>query len=199
MKQQLLKLIKGLNRFKVDDLCQMLELEENEILQCLDELINQSIIIKIGNDAYTMLDKIPQRQTRRKKNASAEKIENTKKLLQFSQEEIDKFKKVPEHLKKPAEKYLKILYSTQDMTPKKIRSFLESWNRINPDQKIGYSSYTRAKQKLREEGLLSLIPKYKALNKGQSIIKNQIYEKFKILYLSPDAPELSSCYRLVKK
>ena len=198
MKKQLLKLIKGLNKFKTDDLCQMAELEESEIQPYLSEFTDEGIIIKISADSYTMLEKIPQRQTKRRKNAKAEKIEKQKKLLQFSQEELDKFKKIPENLRKPAEKYLKILYMTQDMTPKKIRSFLENQNKNNSELKMGYSTYSRVKQRLSEEGIIGLIPKYSAYNKGQSIIKKQIYEKFKSLYLQPHAPSRLSCYNEVK-
>lgn len=199
MKNQLLKLIKGLNRFKIDDLCQMAELQEEEITCFLDEFLKEGIIAKTGNNTFTMLDKIPQRQSKRPKNVLEKRREESKKLLDFSQKEIEEYKRAPDWAKKSSEKYIKIMYATQNMNYKAIEQFLKNWNRENPDQTASISGLNRMKRRLKEEGLTGLLAKYNPKNKGDFKAGGAVYERFKELYLVPSAPSLKYCYRQVRE
>ena len=49
MKQKILKLIKILNKFTIDDILSMDDFEEQEVLEILSELENSGIINKISN------------------------------------------------------------------------------------------------------------------------------------------------------
>ncbi len=54
---KILKIIKGLNRFSIDDIVVMTGLEENKTEKILTEFIRQEKIIKVGNE-YRYLKKV---------------------------------------------------------------------------------------------------------------------------------------------
>ena len=52
MKQKILKLIKILNKFTIDDILSMDDFEEQEVSEILSELENSGIINKISKEEY---------------------------------------------------------------------------------------------------------------------------------------------------
>ena len=52
MKQKILKLIKILNKFTIDDILSMDDFEEKEVSEILSELENSGIINKISKEEY---------------------------------------------------------------------------------------------------------------------------------------------------
>ena len=191
MNEQLLKAIKGLKNFTVEDLELITGYDESEILEVMKELP-----VKSSGNVFVF----EKEQVIQDKNHSHEEPD-TKilKLLQFTEEEWKVYNSAPESVRKRGDIYLRIIRLTRGAGGKKLKDFIRYWNSKYPDKKSSASSVMRAKKKLKEEGLLSLLTIYSVYNKGKSMVKEDMYSMFKDLYLCKTAPTATSCYEKVKQ
>ena len=200
MKNQILKAIKGLKNFTIEDLELITGFDEAEILESIKELS-----VKNSGNIYTFEKpeiQITKTQVRKEKlKLQKVKLQETKilKLLTFPEDELKIYNSAPEWARKKGDKYLRIIKLTRGATGKSLRDFIRYWNNQYPDIKTSFASVMRAKKKLQEEGLLSLVTKYSLHNKGKSIVTEDMYSRLKDIYLSENCPTLSSCYEKVKQ
>jgi len=198
MKEQILKAIKGLKSFTIEDLELITGFDEPEILETLKELP-----VKSSGNIYTFEKPIlPKSEIRKEKiRLQKEKQQETKvlKLLQFTEEELRIYNSAPENARKKGDKYLRIIKLTHGATGKRLIDFIRYWNNQYPELKTSTSSVMKARKKLHEEGLLSLLTKYSTHNKGKTCVREDMYSRFKDLYLHESCPSMSSCYEKVRQ
>jgi len=95
--------------------------------------------------------------------------------------------------RKQADKYLQLLSKTENMTHNEINTFLEVWNKENPDLISSYSSIYRARKNYQQFGISGLLSK----KGGQKVtsLNPEYLEYYKSLYLREGAPSAFFCWK----
>ena len=103
----------------------------------------------------------------------------------------------PEWAKTQADKYFSIIKDSEPLKGKKLVSFINTWNKDNPDCTTSYPSIIKMRRRYYEKGMDGLLAKY-GNNAGRSVVNNKYFNYFKELYLVEGAPSLRSCWDLTR-
>lgn len=103
----------------------------------------------------------------------------------------------PEWAKSQADKYLSIIKDAENLRGKELKTFIETWNKDNPDSITSYPSVIKMRRRYYSKGLDGLLAQY-GNNSGRSLVNNRYYNYFKELYLKEGAPSLRSCWELTR-
>lgn len=68
MKDKILKTVKGLRKFSIEDISIISEIDENEVTSIIQELINENKVLKISDNEYIKVEKV-----QKKKNLNTSK------------------------------------------------------------------------------------------------------------------------------
>lgn len=107
------------------------------------------------------------------------------------------YSEAPEWAKSQADKYLSIIKDAENLRGKELKTFIETWNKDNPDSITSYPSVIKMRRRYYSKGLDGLLAQY-GNNSGRSLVKNRYYNYFKELYLKEGAPSLRSCWELTR-
>ena len=213
MKQQIVKLLKRQTRLKFDELLILSELEEDELEKILQKLISEEIIKKVGDKYVYRLPMISstydkmknqkeskyQKYNAIKKDLKSFNTEAHKKEKVFKdEEEIEEFNAMPDYAKKFVLKYLTAMKAAGSLRGAALHLFLKNFAEHNPEYKVNYSSFMKARKDYLTSGISGLIPNYGNKNKC-SIIKDEEYSAFRELYLTPDSRSVAGCLKLMKE
>ena len=105
------------------------------------------------------------------------------------------YSEAPEWAKSQADKYLSIIKDAENLRGKELKTFIETWNKDNPDSITSYPSVIKMRRRYYSKGLDGLLAQY-GNNSGRSLVKNRYYNYFKELYLKEGAPSLRSCWEI---
>ena len=103
----------------------------------------------------------------------------------------------PEWAKTQADKYFSIIKDSEPLKGKELVSFINTWNKDNPDCPTSYPSIIKMRRRYYEKGMDGLLAKY-GNNAGRSVVNNKYFNYFKELYLVEGAPSLRSCWDLTR-
>ena len=107
------------------------------------------------------------------------------------------YSEAPEWAKSQADKYLSIIKDAENLRGKELKTFIETWNKDNPDSITSYPSVIKMRRRYYSKGLDGLLAQY-GNNSGRSLVNNRYYNYFKELYLKEGAPSLRSCWELTR-
>lgn len=213
-KEKIWKIAKGLRKFSLDDLLMLSESSEQEALNCLDELINDVKINRLPDDRYIVaqlqksIEETKEAKIEARKTLKLNKVASIpfnpkpdREIFDPKKEarELEIFNNTPEWARKPAEKYLRVIQESRGLHGDKLRFFIQKWNERYPEMKTSYSAVLRAKKILKNEGKLALLAKYNPTNKGKSAVVDELYVKFRDMFLSSKAPSMNYCYNKLKE
>jgi len=102
----------------------------------------------------------------------------------------------PDYNKRKADKYLNILMQCGTLSGRELMTWIEGWNRENPEMKTSYPAVMAARQKEKVCGKTAFIGEY-GNRRGTSTVADDAYEYFKCLYLDENAKGGDSCWRVV--
>ena len=197
MKQKILKLIKILNKFTLDDILLMDNFDENEVKIILADFEKFGVIKKISDTEYVFLKQL------HKLNES-EPIPHHKTITKplitnlFSKENEQMiYDNATEKSKKILTKYYTILKLASSRRGDALKIYLANLAEEHPEYSISYTTFHRIKRRYLTEGLNGLIPKYKSNNK--SSVSDEMYQAFKKIYLTPNAYPLKTCVKMLSK
>ena len=197
MKQKILKLIKILNKFTIDDILSMDDFEEQEVSEMLSELENSGIINKISKEEYIYFPngKTEPQTSNRLHNLNIEKRKDLTdiKTLFSKDEEQEVYENASPNAKRRIVKYYTILKIASQFDNRHIDAFLKQFSREHPEYKISPSTFYRIRLKYTQYGIRGLIPNYAP--GAQSAVPQDMYDEFKNLYLKPNAPSVKECVR----
>lgn len=199
MKQKMLKLIKILNQFTIDDVLTVSEFDENETKKLLTEFEDIGFIKKISEDKYLYIPESP--RIIFKPTKIIDSIEESQTVEQKTPQTIDTlftkageqqiYDNAPKYAKKYLVKYYTILKMAGGLKGNNLESFLKQIGREYPEYKISVSTYHRIKTRYLYGGLQALIPRYSEGMK--STVPQEMYDEFKKLYLRPSNYSLKEC------
>lgn len=197
LQKKILRLAKILNRFTLDNISTILELNEQDektALEYLSVIAKKGFIKKTRNKQYLYLDK--KTKTPVKQAKPLKKIENTKpepvfdttrvspKIIDITKDKSYKiYLNAKGRTREQADKYLAVLQASGGLSGAKLRFFINQWNEKFPDKKTSYQSVMRARKSLMHEGITSLLAKYGNNSKSKSSVDDYLYEYFKEYYL----------------
>ena len=197
MKQKILKLIKILNKFTLDDILLMDNFDENEVKIILADFEKFGVIKKISDTEYVFLKQLP-------KLNESEPIPHHKTITKplitnlFSKEKEQMiYDNVTEKSKKILTKYYTILKLARSRRGDALKIYLANLAEEHPEYSISYTTFHRIKRRYITESLKGLIPKYKSNNK--SSVSDEMYQAFKKIYLTPNAYPLKTCVKMLAK
>ena len=203
MKQKMLKLIKILNQFTIDDTLTMSEFSENEAKKLLTEFEDIGIIKKISQDEYLYIPEVNKSPIKTKDTiTTAEEMQTTEiktktlpvvDTLFTKAGEQQVYDNAPKYAKKSLVKYYTILKMVGGLKGNNLEAFLKQLGAEHPEYKISLSTYHRIKTRYLFGGLQALIPRYSEGMK--STIPDDMYEEFKKIYLRPSKYSFNECVR----
>ena len=197
MKQKILKLIKILNKFTIDDILSMDDFEEKEVSEILSELENSGIINKISKEEYIYFPngKAEAQTSNRLHSLNIEKRKDLTdiKTLFSKDEEQEVYENASPNAKRRIVKYYTILKIASQFDNRCIEAFLKQFSKEHPEYKISPSTFYRIRLKYAQYGIRGLIPNYAP--GAQSAVPPEMYDEFKNMYLKPNAQSVKECVR----
>ena len=155
----IIKTARRLDKFNLDELIVVSELDEKEVTEILSDLVKQQIILK-NNNTYFF---------------------NTKKSAEITNndgdETISKFKPIVIEEEEGYEDFLKFNEETQN-----INKVVELFNETSGYPRIAPSTFTRIRRKYSQYGFRGILPKYS--KHITAAIPDEIYTCFKKYYLT---------------
>ena len=103
------------------------------------------------------------------------------------------YSKAPEYQRRQYDKYTAILRECAGLRGKELRGWAEVWNRHNPKLKTSYCRIIDARKTLDERGPAGLLGGW-GNRAGDSIVADELFEKFKSYYLVQGAPSPKQCW-----
>lgn len=144
MKQKILKLIKILNKFTIDDILSMDEFDEQELLDIISEFEKSSIINKISKSQYIYYPKDNSKQlvSDRFNTLDIKKVKEADiKTLFSKEEEQEVYENASPNAKRRIVKYYTILKIAGQFDNRCIDAFLKQFSKEHPEYKISPSTF----------------------------------------------------------
>lgn len=195
---KLSKLAKNLNKFSFDELLIISEESEDVVKAFLDESVENNNIRQVSEDQFvfiSLLDKL--KKPIKNKPKSANQIFNPKSIEDIinpitQKNEYEIFMNEPEYSQRKILKYLLIFKAARDLKGNALINFIKLWNRRYPDYQTSPTSFILNKKKYLKDGIEGII-KPKPYNSNKSEIPDDLYYRFRELYLSPKGLSAEQC------
>lgn len=156
-----------------------------------DEITARLAIGRGGRQYQILLESLPAEAIERYKAESEPESEEP----ELSDAEVDAllYQRAPKWARERADKYLAILRQSEGLRGRKLKEWIDVWNRKNPHLKTSYPRVMAARKDYEREGIAGLLAQY-GKTAGQSVIQDDHYEYFKSLYLKEGGPSVRSCW-----
>ncbi len=208
MKQKILKLIKRLSRFTIDDIAIMSECDENSLVPVMDKFEDDGIIKKISEKEYGYIIQNKEKPALKAiiENNSKTKIKkvnidfkaiNTRQIFKKEKEQ-EIFNNAPDWAKPKIIKHMTVLKLASNLKGTKLLNFLEQLGKDNPEYKVSYSTVIKKRSAYVTYGIEGLIPLYKNDNR-KSTVTDDMFEDFKKIYFSDYKYTLRQSVRILEK
>ena len=169
------KIAKKLDKFKLDEVVMILELEENEVKNILDTLIEENVIIQ-NDDTYFYS------KTKNKKTIQYSKNDYVEEIVLEELEGYDEYLKLKPCYKKTVDKKVKLIKLIHNLLGDDFKRTIDLYNAQHPNDTVGYSTATVYRNQFRNYGLRGLFPKIRGPKDSAAV--DTIYETFKKYYLN---------------
>ena len=208
MKQKILKLIKRLSRFTIDDIAIMSECDENSLVPVMDNFEDDGIIKKISDKEYGYITQNKEKPALKAiiENNIDKKIKkvdidfktiNTKHIFKKEKEQ-EIFDNAPDWAKAKIIKHMTVLKLAGNLNGTRLYKFLEQLGKDTPEYKVSYSTFMRKRRDYVTYGIKGLIPLYQNDN-CKSSVSDEMFEDFKSLYFTGYKYTLRQCVRMLEQ
>ena len=218
---QIQKLAKGLQKFTLNDISNIISCDDNEIRISIEELIKNNVIKEISNNEYLYIkfhnitseintEKGTNSETSNTKRKSlgrypVDKIISiaTKKYNSFNEvqvsdnkEEMAIYNSLPDKTKKYIVRIISIFKATQGLRLGELSGFLKELRDTKPELKISLTTFYNKKKRYLKYGIKGLIPEYKG-HKKETCVPKEMYDVFKQIYLSKERYSLATATKML--
>ena len=174
----IIKTARRLDKFNLDELIVVSELDEKEVTEILSDLIKQQIILK-NNNTYFFNTKKSAEITN---NDGDDTISEFKPIVIEEEEGYEDFLKFGEETQNRVRAYVGLLNLIHQAGTKNINKVVELFNETSGYPRIAPSTFTRIRRKYSQYGFRGILPKF---SKHITIaIPDEIYTCFKKYYLT---------------
>lgn len=198
MKQQILKLAKRLNRFTLQDIQTMVELDEVKTIEILNALIDNGCL-KQNKEEYFFIASVKTNlnEPKNQKRKIPDTLPNIEDLI-TSEEDLKLYHQLSNNEKETVYKYLVLIKTAGDLGGVALESFLLKFGKKYPKLQMAYTTFYKKRSLYSQGGFKAIIPK-RGFNSGKTVVTAEQYNTFKTLYLSPDALTADECVRKMEK
>lgn len=188
LQEKLLKIIKKVGKFTVDDLIIITGIEEEFVKNSVSEFLKEGCIRRTATNSYIYRELKADNniQTKKRKDFDYYKTRNA---------DVFQYLQCSEWAQKKYNKYMELIEKTNGLIGKALCEFIENWNINNPQNKTSYCCVQKIRAKYRNYGPVALIPRC-----GKYIqvdVKEEWFERFVDLYLSKGRLSSDECRKII--
>ena len=170
-----------LDKFNLNEMIVVSELEENEVQKILSELIKEQIILK-NNDIYYFNNKKTAEVCKKENKITA--INEIEPIIIEQEEGYDYFLTLSEYTQNKVKNYVELINMVRQTGSKNIKSVVEFFNETTAFKKVFYASFSRLYRTFNKYGFKGILPNYS--HHIESSIPEELYTYFKKYYLTKE-------------
>ncbi len=178
-KELIIKTARRLDKFTLEDISLVLEIEEQEIKDILDVLIKEKTVVNNNNKYFFNIKKSIKKD---KKNNSL-LIDDVKSIVIEKEEGYDNFLALSDEAQTRIRSYVDLLNFVNKAGGKNLKNLVELYNQASGNKSISLCTLTRIKSKYKRYGFRGILPAY-STDHIESSIPDELFSYFKKYYLT---------------
>ncbi len=175
-KDLIIKTARRLDKFTLDEMIIVSEIDEQEVIAILSELLKEKIVVKNSNTYYFNT------QATHKNNNSTVEI---KPIIIENEDGHDYFLTLSKETQERIRKYIELLNFVNQAGGKNTRQLVELFNQTSGYKSISLCTLGRIRTNFKRYGFKGLLPVYSTGN-VESSIPDELFSYFKKYYLTND-------------
>ena len=192
-KDLIIKTARRLDKFSLDEIIVVSELQEKEVKDILSDLLKSQVIIK-NNDTYFFNPK----KISKTNNYTPPVISSFKPIIIEEEDGYEELLKFGEETQNKVKRYAELLNFVHQSGTKNLRQVVDLFNETSGYKKIPYPTFTRILRNYDKYGFRGILPNYH--NSSENSIPDEIYTYFKKYYLTKEKLSASEAlYRTQKR
>ena len=168
----IIKSARRLDKFTLDDIILVSEIDEQEVTNILSELLNEKIIVKNGNTYYFNI-----------KGVNNNGIDEVKPIIIEDEVGYDYFLTLSKETQERIRSYIDLLNFVNQAGGKNSKQLVELFNQTSGYKSISLCTLGRIRTNYKRYGFKGILPSYSAVN-VESSIPDELFNYFKKYYLT---------------
>lgn len=168
----IIKSARRLDKFTLDDIILVSEIDEQEVIDILSELLNEKIVVKNGNTYYFNT-----------KGVNNNGINEVKPIIIEDEVGYDYFLTLSKETQERIRSYIALLNFVNQAGGKNSKQLVELFNQTSGYKSISLCTLGRIRTNYKRYGLKGILPSYSAGN-VESSIPDELFNYFKKYYLT---------------
>ena len=168
----IIKSARRLDKFTLDDIILVSEIDEQEVTNILSELLNEKIVVKNGNTYYFNI-----------KGVNNNGIDEVKPIIIEKEEGYDYFLTLSKETQERIRSYIALLNFVNQAGGKNSKQLVELFNQTSGYKNISLCTLGRIRTNYKRYGFKGVLPSYSTGN-VESSIPDELFNYFKKYYLT---------------
>ena len=168
----IIKSARRLDKFTLDDIILVSEIDEQEVTNILSELLNEKIVVKNGNTYYFNI-----------KGVNNNGIDEVKSIIIEKEKGYDYFLTLSKKTQERIRSYIDLLNFVNQAGGKNSKQLVELFNQTSEYKSISLCTLNRIRTNYKRYGFKGILPSYSASN-VESAIPDELFNYFKKYYLT---------------
>lgn len=168
----IIKSARRLDKFTLDDIILVSEIDEQEVTNILSELLNEKIVVKNGNTYYFNI-----------KGVNNNGIDEVKPIIIEDEVGYDYFLTLSKETQERIRSYIDLLNFVNQTGGKNSKQLVELFNQTSGYKSISLCTLGRIRTNYKRYGFKGILPSYSAVN-VESSIPDELFNYFKKYYLT---------------
>ena len=168
----IIKSARRLDKFTLEDIILVSEIDEQEVTNILSELLNEKIVVKNGNIYYFNI-----------KGVNNNGIDEVKPIIIEKEEGYDYFLTLSKETQERIRSYIDLLNFVNQAGGKNSKQLVELFNQTSGYKSISLCTLGRIRTNYKRYGFKGILPSYSASN-VESSIPDELFNYFKKYYLT---------------
>ena len=168
----IIKSARRLDKFTLDDIILVSEIDEQEVTNILSELLNEKIVVKNGNTYYFNI-----------KGVNNNGIDEIKSIIIEKEKGYDYFLTLSKKTQERIRSYIDLLNFVNQAGGKNSKQLVELFNQTSEYKSISLCTLNRIRTNYKRYGFKGILPSYSASN-VESAIPDELFNYFKKYYLT---------------
>lgn len=168
----IIKSARRLDKFTLDDIILVSEIDEQEVTNILSELLNEKIVVKNGNTYYFNI-----------KGVNNNGIDEVKSIIIEKEKGYDYFLTLSKKTQERIRSYINLLNFVNQAGGKNSKQLVELFNQTSEYKSISLCTLNRIRTNYKRYGFKGILPSYSA-NNVESAIPDELFNYFKKYYLT---------------
>lgn len=170
----IIKSARRLDKFTLDDIILVSEIDEQEVIDILSELLKEKVVLKNGNTYYFNIKGV---------NANTDLKSKVKPIIIEEEVGYEDFLTLSKEIQEKIRKYIDLLNFVNQAGDTNLKQLVELFNQTSGYKSISLCTLVRLRRNYKRYGFKGILPSYKAGN-VESSIPDELFNYFKKYYLT---------------